>query len=77
MKIEELKKKAKDFDPNKYDGLIVAISCHGLNSNICTSDYKLIEKAAIHRIFTSEYPKVREVPRFDQYIELYIILINL
>ena len=54
------------FDTNHelmYDALILIISCHGNEHNIITSDYKLIEKKWIHRIISTKYPKVREIPR--------------
>eukprot|EP01084_Bolivina_argentea_P297116 511802_1 len=50
-----------------FDGLIIAISCHGLNNQLLTSDMKLIEKNALHRVFSSYYPASREVPRFIIY----------
>ena len=39
-------------EDNKYDGLIVMISCHGIEGYILTSDYKKISKSAVHRIFS-------------------------
>ena len=67
--IDFLKEKAAFFDSNvdKFDGLMVVISCHGLRDYVCTSDYKLIEKLAIHRLFSLNYPKVRELPRIFIY----------
>eukprot|EP01084_Bolivina_argentea_P140840 247534_1 len=50
-------------DINQFDSLIVVVSCHGMKNFICTSDYKLIEKCAIHRIFTWQYPEIRKIPR--------------
>eukprot|EP01084_Bolivina_argentea_P050137 92187_1 len=47
----------------KYDGLIVCVSCHGIENSIITSDYKLIEKTVIHRIVSIEYPETRQIPR--------------
>eukprot|EP01084_Bolivina_argentea_P284904 488411_1 len=47
----------------RYDGLVFIISAHGWNANIITSDYQLVTKKDIHRIFTAEYPKTREIPR--------------
>eukprot|EP01084_Bolivina_argentea_P000776 1431_1 len=52
---------------NKFDSLIVAISCHGITANILTSDYKTIDKNVIHRIFSSYHPAAREVPRIIIY----------
>eukprot|EP01084_Bolivina_argentea_P094423 169750_1 len=63
--IQLLEDSAAQFSENDhiYDGLVVAISSHGLNNNICTSDYKMIEKLAIHRIFSTNYPNSRNKPR--------------
>eukprot|EP01084_Bolivina_argentea_P112186 200088_1 len=46
-----------------YDGLIVCLSCHGLKDRIITSDYKTIEKTAIHRTLSNKYPQIRAIPR--------------
>ena len=46
-----------------HDGLIVIISSHGIEDHIVTSDYKAIQKKAIHRLFSMHYPKAREIPR--------------
>ncbi len=51
------------YDNKKYDGLIVIISAHGIQGNICSSDYKPFSKLAIHRIFSSPHPNSREIPR--------------
>ncbi len=45
----------------KFDGLFVAVSSHGFDNAIITSDYKLIDKDAIHRIFSRNYPMSRSV----------------
>eukprot|EP01084_Bolivina_argentea_P255890 430580_1 len=47
----------------RYDGLIVFITCHGIENNIVTSDLKTIENMVIHRIISLRSPKVREIPR--------------
>ena len=47
----------------KYDGLIVLISAHGIENKIVSSDYRTIEKTAIHRIVSLQNPKIREIPR--------------
>ena len=47
----------------KFDGLIVCVSCHGIEDKIVTSDMKTIEKKAIHRILSLNYPKLRDIPR--------------
>ena len=55
------------FDPinniNGFDGLICAISAHGIDQSILTSDYGLIKKKAIYRAFSDPYPAVRDLPR--------------
>eukprot|EP01083_Nonionella_stella_P064938 169739_1 len=54
------------FDENeelKYDGLIVVVSSHGIKDNIITSDYKTIEKVALHRLVSIKYPISRDIPR--------------
>ena len=71
--IDFLKMKADDLETNlhfqdktsskRYDGLLVIISCHGLERCILTSDYKKIETAAIHRIFSGKKPLSRTIPR--------------
>ena len=66
-----LKQKARDLEENletadrenKYDGLVVILSCHGLDGKCISSDYKFISKAAIHRIFSANKPKSRTIPR--------------
>ena len=45
-----------------YDALILIVSSHGNERNIMTSDYKLIEKAWIHRVIYANHPKIREIP---------------
>ncbi len=72
--IDFLKDKAKDLEDNiklnhesSYDGLIVIISCHGLKNHIITSDYQMIEKLAIHRIFSINHKLNRTIPRIFIY----------
>ena len=50
-------------DTLQYDALIVCISCHGLKNTVITSDLKLIEKEALHRLVSLYDPKVRDIPR--------------
>ena len=71
--IDFMKQKSEDLEnnlvrfeetsTNRYDGLLVIISCHGLEGCILTSDYQKIEKLAIHRIFTGKKPLCRKIPR--------------
>ena len=70
--IEFLKEKSIELENNlrqdnsfdKFDGLIVMLSCHGIDNHyILTSDYKKISKTAIHRIFSAKKPLSRKIPR--------------
>eukprot|EP01084_Bolivina_argentea_P261195 441297_1 len=54
-------------DGKRYDGLIVIISCHGIDQYICTSEYKKYSKSAIHRIFSWKHPLTRSIARFFLY----------
>ena len=57
---------AQFFDENglaKYDGLIVAISSHGMHDCIISSDYKMINRTDIHRCISDKYPQIRVIPR--------------
>ena len=69
--IQLLKKNAKYLDEsvknNKHDSLIVIISCHGIQDHIVTSDYKKINKDTIHRIFSVDYPSLRNIPGIFMY----------
>eukprot|EP01084_Bolivina_argentea_P214481 364095_1 len=74
--IDLLQEKAKALHNNlctdsdkqhKFDGLFVAISCHGFNNKIITSDLKLIDNHAIHRIFSTNFPESRKIPRIFIY----------
>eukprot|EP01084_Bolivina_argentea_P097942 176051_1 len=47
----------------EYDGLVVIVSGHGTERSILTSDYRVFSKLAIHRIFSNNHPKTREIPR--------------
>eukprot|EP01084_Bolivina_argentea_P252490 423814_1 len=71
--IDFLEEKAKYFaknldeyeekDANRYDSLMVVVSGHGLQNGIITSDYQVVNKTAVHRLFTTNYPSTREMPR--------------
>eukprot|EP01084_Bolivina_argentea_P277725 474263_1 len=56
-----------DQTKKNFDALFIALSAHGLNNSILTSDYKLVDKDVIHRIFSSYNPKSRTVPRIIMY----------
>merc|ERR1712228_241233 len=45
------------------DGLVVVISCHGIEHHILSSDEKEIGKEVIHRIFSGKYAENRSIPR--------------
>eukprot|EP01084_Bolivina_argentea_P319784 554690_1 len=67
-----LKDRAKYLENNissgkMYDGLVVIVSCHGLASHLCTSDYKKYPKIDVHRAFSVKYPNIRTIPRFVLY----------
>merc|ERR1712228_363604 len=49
-----------------YDSLVVIVSGHGVPRYICTSDYRLYSKLAIHRTF-SFHANLRDIPRFVLY----------
>merc|ERR1712228_586982 len=51
-----------DVNPNGFDGLICAVSAHGINQSVLTSDYGLIEKKTVYRTFTDNYPLSRQFP---------------
>ena len=57
------KEKKTKNNYNPYDGLIVSISCHGIKNYIVSSDYYKIDKTIIHRIFSQNHPKCREIFR--------------
>eukprot|EP01083_Nonionella_stella_P143525 446287_1 len=57
---------------NIFDGLVVIMSGHGMDECILTSDYKMIEKKHIHRLFSihKDVIQCRSIPRlfiFDCY----------
>ena len=55
---------SKDEDGNlKYDGLLVAVSGHGIQNSIVTSDMKSIEKTVIHRCISNKNREIRHLPR--------------
>merc|ERR1712228_1141398 len=64
--------RAKEFNENLYDpvanengfdGLICAVSAHGINRSILTSDYGLVEKKTVYRKFTDKFVESRQFPR--------------
>ena len=66
MNFVEKEVAAKFFDQRgnaRFDGLILAISSHGLHDSIITSDYKVIQRTDIHRCISERYPQIRVIPR--------------
>ena len=64
--VVEYAKNGKPIESDRskcYDGLIVMISCHGIQGQIVSSDYKTINRQDIHRRFSEKGPKCRKVPR--------------
>eukprot|EP01083_Nonionella_stella_P039233 106707_1 len=53
----------KESELQPYDALFVVVSGHGYQQGIVSSDYQLITKQAIHRLFTTNHPICREIPR--------------
>eukprot|EP01083_Nonionella_stella_P228537 809797_1 len=54
---------ANNVSSGDYDSLLAIFSGHGYQHNIITSDYQLINKDAILRIFTMMHPELCSVPR--------------
>eukprot|EP01084_Bolivina_argentea_P105609 189123_1 len=48
---------------NGYDSILVIISGHGMQGYIITSDIKLVSKTAIHRMLSTNFPELRNIPR--------------
>eukprot|EP01084_Bolivina_argentea_P215834 366523_1 len=46
-----------------YDGLIVFVSCHGIDNSIVTSDYRIIETTVLHRLISMNHTSSRNIPR--------------
>eukprot|EP01084_Bolivina_argentea_P282892 484356_1 len=61
--IQFLRSGAKKAAEGTYDSIIFISSCHGYENNILTSDYHFISKDAVHRLFSINYPSLREIPR--------------
>ena len=62
--IDFIKSKAKECNNDGcYDSILVTISCHGGKDYIICSDYKVITKQTIHRLFSNDYDKLRIIPR--------------
>eukprot|EP01083_Nonionella_stella_P015973 44668_1 len=61
--VEDDNMKSQNKSVNGYDGVLFIISGHGYNNNIITSDYQTVNKTAMHRLFSTNYPQLRDVPR--------------
>eukprot|EP01084_Bolivina_argentea_P088170 159209_1 len=67
--IAQLKQYAAKADAS-YDCILFIMRCYGLNNAVITSEYQLLSKISIHRLFSLNYPSLRNVPRiflFDCY----------
>ena len=65
-----IKERAQEIGGNnlkQHDSILFIISGHGYNNAIISSDYQLIDKTAIHRLFSANYPSTRELPRIFMY----------
>merc|ERR1719203_873813 len=51
---------------NKYDSLVLIISCHGIPGYLMTSDYRKYSKLAVQRTFAFD-ARLRTIPRFILY----------
>eukprot|EP01083_Nonionella_stella_P272977 925982_1 len=47
----------------QYDGFFAVISGHGYRNCIISSDYQLLDKTALHRLVSTNYPQLRDIPR--------------
>ena len=47
----------------KYDVIIVCFSGHGLRDRVVTSDCQTMDRSAIHRVISMQFPEIRDVPR--------------
>lgn len=47
----------------QYDGLIVCISCHGMENAVITSDLRKIDTNDLHRAVSHFDPQIRKIPR--------------
>eukprot|EP01084_Bolivina_argentea_P072571 131772_1 len=63
MKLLQQQAKYLNDNIDSYDGLIIFFSCHGMQNFIFSSDDKKISQTIIHRTFSAEYSRVREIPR--------------
>ena len=64
--LKECAEKAANPSSN-YDSIIFIHSGHGWKQSVMTSDYQCIHKTAIHRLFSVNYPKLRDKPRISIY----------
>eukprot|EP01084_Bolivina_argentea_P090514 163092_1 len=66
---ELLKYSAELFvsETSTSDAMMVVTSGHGWAGSIVTSDWKLMEKDALHRYYSIGYPQMRQYPRIFMY----------
>eukprot|EP01084_Bolivina_argentea_P264870 448818_1 len=62
-----LKTCAEKANNANYDGILTFVSCNGYGKGIITSDYYLMDKIALHRLLSMNFPKLREIPRLFCY----------
>eukprot|EP01084_Bolivina_argentea_P282889 484352_1 len=65
--MELLKKCAIKAANGDYDSILFIGSGHGYDNQLLTSDYQGINKNAIHRLFSANFPSLRELPRIFIY----------
>ena len=41
----------------------MAVTCHGIELHIISSDLRIIEKVVIYRLLSLRFPRVRDIPR--------------
>ncbi len=58
-----IEESAKEACEDKYDGLIVIISSHGIPNNIVTTNMKIISFNNIYGEYSNGYPELKSKPR--------------
>ena len=53
---------AKNGKP-EYDVLIICFSGHGLRDRVITSDGQSMDRTALHRMISINFPEIRDIPR--------------
>eukprot|EP01084_Bolivina_argentea_P033563 62070_1 len=65
--VNSLTNYAEKAEAGDYDSIICIFSGYGDKDMIISSDYKYIMKIATHRLFSTNYPSLRNLPRFFIY----------